>query len=63
MPGMFSDSSSSSSTSGGLVSQLVGKAVLEPGLSSLDPAAGSSAGLLLEEEKKDTEDMESVYTN
>lgn len=53
IPGMFSDSSSS----GEVVSQPVGE-VVEPGLSSLDPAAGSSAGSFLEEKEKDREDMD-----
>lgn len=56
-------SGSSSSISGGLVSQLVGDEVLVSVLSSLDPAAGPSAGLLLEQEKPDREDIESVCTH
>lgn len=54
---MFSGSSSSSSVSGGLVEDV-------SVASSLDPAAGSSDGLLLEKRKKtDREGMESVYTH
>ncbi len=56
-------SGSSSSISGGLVSQLVGDIALVSVLFSLGPAAGSSAGLLLEQEKTDREDMESVYAH
>lgn len=54
---MFSGSSSSSSMPGELVGQLSGDVVLVSVLSSL----GRAAGLLLE--KKDREDMESVFTH
>lgn len=58
---MFSGSSSSSSISGGLVIQPVGDVALVSGLSSLDPAAGSSAGLLLEKGKRQTERIWSQF--
>lgn len=55
-------SGSSSSISGGLVSQPLGDITLVSVLSSLDPAAGSSAGLLLEQEKKQIKQIWSQFT-